>query len=39
VFCLPGSENAARLGSEEVIVPQVGHLAGLARRDDGDEEE
>jgi molybdenum cofactor biosynthesis protein B len=36
VFCLPGSENAARLGSEEVIVPEVNHLVGLAshRRDE-----
>jgi molybdenum cofactor biosynthesis protein B len=34
VFCLPGSENAARLGSEEIIVPESGHLAGLAHRDD-----
>ncbi|MEF8840191.1 MAG: molybdenum cofactor synthesis domain-containing protein [Haloarculaceae archaeon] len=33
VFCLPGSENAARLGSEEVVVPEAPHLAGLARRD------
>jgi molybdenum cofactor biosynthesis protein B len=33
-FCLPGSENAARLGAEEVIVPEAGHLAGLARRDE-----
>ena len=33
VFCLPGSENAARLGTEEIIVPEVPHLAGLARRD------
>jgi molybdenum cofactor biosynthesis protein B len=33
VFCLPGSENAARLGAAEVIVPEVGHLAGLATRD------
>jgi len=33
VFCLPGSENAARLGIEEVILPEAGHLAGLARRD------
>ncbi|MFA1611499.1 MogA/MoaB family molybdenum cofactor biosynthesis protein [Halobellus rubicundus] len=38
VFCLPGSENAARLGSEEIIVPEAPHLAGLATRDgDGDE--
>lgn len=33
VFCLPGSENAARLGSEEIIVEEAGHLAGLARRE------
>ncbi|MFB6268525.1 MAG: molybdenum cofactor biosynthesis protein B [Halobacterium sp.] len=32
VFCLPGSENAAELGSREVIVPEIGHLVGLARR-------
>ncbi|MFB6206308.1 MAG: molybdenum cofactor biosynthesis protein B [Haloglomus sp.] len=36
VFCLPGSENAARLGAEEIIVPEAPHLAGLARR--GEEE-
>jgi molybdenum cofactor biosynthesis protein B len=33
VFCLPGSENAATLGAEAVIVPEAGHLAGLASRD------
>ncbi|WP_430506376.1 MogA/MoaB family molybdenum cofactor biosynthesis protein [Haloparvum sp. PAK95] len=33
VFCLPGSENAARLGVEEIILPEVGHLAGLASRE------
>ncbi|MXR39791.1 molybdenum cofactor biosynthesis protein B [Halobaculum sp. WSA2] len=33
VFCLPGSENAARLGSGEIIVEEAGHLAGLARRE------
>ncbi|MFC7201556.1 MogA/MoaB family molybdenum cofactor biosynthesis protein [Halospeciosus flavus] len=38
VFCLPGSENAATLGAEEIIVPEAPHLAGLARRDDADEE-
>ena len=38
VFCLPGSEAAARLGAGEVIVPVVGHLAGLARRDEDEEE-
>lgn len=31
VFCLPGSESAARLGTERVVVPEVPHLAGLAR--------
>jgi molybdenum cofactor biosynthesis protein B len=34
VFCLPGSENAARLGAEQIIVPEAGHLSGLAARDD-----
>jgi len=38
VFCVPGSENAARLGAEEIIVPEAPHLAGLARRDDAEEE-
>jgi len=33
VFCLPGSENAARLGTEEILVGEVGHLAGLATRE------
>ncbi len=33
VFCLPGSEAAARLGAEEIIVPEAGHLAGLATRE------
>ncbi|PSP56428.1 molybdenum cofactor biosynthesis protein MoaB [Halobacteriales archaeon QH_7_66_36] len=37
VFCLPGSENAATLGTEEIIVEEAGHLAGLARRDDEEE--
>ena len=32
VFCLPGSQNAAELGSEEIIVPESPHLAGLATR-------
>lgn len=32
VFCLPGSENAARTGSEELVAPAVGHLLGLVRR-------
>jgi molybdenum cofactor biosynthesis protein B len=34
VFCLPGSEHAARLGADEVITPEVEHLVGLAARDD-----
>ena len=33
VFCLPGSENAATLGSEEIVVEEAAHLAGLARRE------
>jgi molybdenum cofactor biosynthesis protein B len=33
VFCLPGSENAARLGAD-IAVEAAGHLAGLARRDE-----
>jgi molybdenum cofactor biosynthesis protein B len=37
VFCLPGSENAVRLGTEAIILEEASHLAGLARR--GDDEE
>jgi molybdenum cofactor biosynthesis protein B len=37
VFCLPGSENAADLGAG-IITAEVGHLAGLARRDDEESE-
>lgn len=33
VFSLPGSENAARLGVESVITPEIGHLVGLASRE------
>ncbi|WP_368276751.1 molybdenum cofactor synthesis domain-containing protein [Halocatena pleomorpha] len=32
VFCLPGSENAVRLGVSEIIVPELPHLVGLAQR-------
>jgi molybdenum cofactor biosynthesis protein B len=32
VFCLPGSENAAKMGSEELIAPAADHLLGLVRR-------
>ncbi|MDX1584488.1 MAG: molybdenum cofactor biosynthesis protein, partial [Thermoanaerobaculia bacterium] len=39
VFCLPGSENAARLGAESIIVPEAPHLAGLAAREEGDGDE
>ncbi|WP_144796981.1 MogA/MoaB family molybdenum cofactor biosynthesis protein [Halorubrum depositum] len=41
VFCLPGSENAVRLGVDEIILPEVGHLVGLAGRgaDETEEEE
>jgi molybdenum cofactor biosynthesis protein B len=38
VFCLPGSENAARLGGE-IAVEAAGHLAGLARRDEDEDDE
>jgi molybdenum cofactor biosynthesis protein B len=37
VFCLPGSENAARLGGE-IAAEAAGHLAGLAGRDTADAE-
>ncbi|PSP89437.1 molybdenum cofactor biosynthesis protein B [Halobacteriales archaeon QS_4_69_34] len=41
VFCLPGSEDAARLGTEQIVVEEAGHLVGLAGRDtdggDGDD--
>ena len=33
VFCLPGSENAVRLGTEEIVLPEAPHLVGLAGRD------
>ena len=33
VFCLPGSEDAARLGVD-VVIEEAPHLAGLAARDD-----
>jgi molybdenum cofactor biosynthesis protein B len=37
VFCLPGSENAATLGTEEIIVPELAHLVGLAAGGGGTE--
>ncbi|SIR45723.1 molybdenum cofactor biosynthesis protein B [Haladaptatus litoreus] len=33
VCCLPGSENAVRLGTEEILLPEVGHLVGLSGRE------
>lgn len=33
VFCMPGSENAVSLGVDEVVLPEIGHLVGLASRD------
>ena len=33
VFCLPGNEDAARLGLEELILPEVHNLVSLARED------
>jgi molybdenum cofactor biosynthesis protein B len=37
VFCLPGSEAAAQLGATQIIVPEAGHLTGLAGRDEEEE--
>ncbi|MFB6131223.1 MAG: molybdenum cofactor biosynthesis protein B [Salinigranum sp.] len=34
IFCLPGSRNAATLGASEIVVPEVSHLAGLAKREE-----
>ncbi|RNJ25973.1 MogA/MoaB family molybdenum cofactor biosynthesis protein [Halosegnis longus] len=39
VFCLPGSNTAARLGVREVVLPEAPHLAGLARHEDDPVEE
>jgi molybdenum cofactor biosynthesis protein B len=39
VFCMPGSESAVRLGTEEIIVPEAGHLAGLAARGAPDQDD
>lgn len=33
VFCLPGSENAVRLGTREIIVEEAPHLVGLFTRE------
>ena len=39
VFALPGSENAVTLATEEIILPEAGHLAGLATRGRDEDEE
>ncbi|WP_440769875.1 MogA/MoaB family molybdenum cofactor biosynthesis protein [Natronorubrum sp. DTA28] len=31
IFCLPGKAPAARLGIEEIILPEMRHLVGVAR--------
>jgi len=33
VFALPGSPDAVELGVEEVVLPELGHVVSLARRD------
>jgi molybdenum cofactor biosynthesis protein B len=33
VFALPGSRAAVRLGMEKLILPELGHLVGEARKD------
>lgn len=33
VFCLPGSEDAVRLATEEIILEELDHLAGLVQRE------
>ncbi|UWG48769.1 Molybdopterin biosynthesis enzyme [Halanaeroarchaeum sp. HSR-CO] len=39
VFVLPGSKNAVTLATAEIILPEAGHLAGLATRDRNEDEE
>ncbi|MFB6134026.1 MAG: molybdenum cofactor biosynthesis protein B [Halanaeroarchaeum sp.] len=39
VFVLPGSESAVSLATEEIILPEIGHLAGLATRGLDEDEE
>ncbi len=34
VFVVPGSRDAVTLAMESIILPEIGHLAGLARRTD-----
>ena len=33
VFCLPGDEDAARLGVEELVLPEMGYLVALTREE------
>ncbi|MCO8243104.1 MULTISPECIES: molybdenum cofactor biosynthesis protein B [unclassified Haladaptatus] len=33
IFCLPGSENAVRLGVGDIVLEEAGHLVGLAGRE------
>lgn len=37
VFCLPGRARAARLGTAEIVIPEVEHLVDLARVNDSPE--
>ncbi|MCT9097713.1 molybdenum cofactor biosynthesis protein B [Haloarchaeobius sp. HME9146] len=39
VFCLPGSRPAVELGVEDIILPEVPHLAGLAQREEPEEDD
>ncbi|MDY6765281.1 MAG: molybdenum cofactor biosynthesis protein B, partial [Halobacteria archaeon] len=32
MFVLPGSENAVRLGVDEIVLKEVNHIIELARR-------
>ncbi|WP_121742156.1 MogA/MoaB family molybdenum cofactor biosynthesis protein [Natronorubrum halophilum] len=38
VFCLPGDEDAARLGLDEIVLPEVHRLVDLAREAERDPE-
>lgn len=39
VFALPGSESAVALAVGDIVLPEVGHLAGLATRGRDEDEE
>ncbi|AEH38246.1 MogA/MoaB family molybdenum cofactor biosynthesis protein [Halopiger xanaduensis] len=39
VFCLPGNAEAARLATEEIILPEAGYLVDLARVEDDETED